>query len=155
MNCKYIPRSTLSRDLQLTLRTPAQKKINKILSLKVIGVLRGLPINTLFAYNDNWPFWTLIGQSDLFVLLSLSSRWSGDLLLFKAICLYCCPCPVIGQVTRDEWIAAFIKIFTVVNLYFFFPYPQKRFFTTNCLSQGTIQLFMFLCLIGIFIYLHI
>lgn len=55
--------------------------------------------------------------------------------LVKAICLFCFPCPVIGQAARDEWIAAFIKIITVANLYLCSFYTQKTtFLNWQCLE---------------------
>ena len=42
----------------------------------------------------------------------------------KAICIFYCTCPVIGQEARDERIAAFITIVTVATYIFTF-YTQK------------------------------
>ena len=56
--------------------------------------------------------------------------------LNKAIGLYYCTYPVIGQEARYIWIAAFSKIITVAKLYFNFLYPQNTrtwYFQKMCL----------------------
>ena len=55
--------------------------------IKALGVLGLLQIKAMLGYTDSWSPRTLIGQT---------------------ICMFYCPCPVIGQEARDEKIAAIL-----------------------------------------------
>ena len=56
-----------------------------------------------------------------------------------AFCLCYCPRYVIGQVAKQEWIAALMKIVTVVNLYFYFLFPKNTRYNVR-LEKGSDQL---------------
>ena len=73
------------------------------LKLKVLGGLRGLQIKTMLSYTDSLSSWTLLA---------------------KAIYMFGCSCPVIGQGAGDEIIAVFITIAMAVSIYIYFLYLQ-------------------------------